>query len=125
VEGALVDAGGDLRHFGSRAATIGLRDPADPARLLASIDLRDAALASSATSSLDGRRPTSLPSALLDGRSRRSLAPDAGASVMAPSCMTADALTKIILATDDREHPMLGRHGATLVLHRPPARVAA
>ncbi len=52
VRSALVNAGGDLRHVGSESVTIRLRDPADPARLVAAIDIRDAALASSASSGL-------------------------------------------------------------------------
>jgi thiamine biosynthesis lipoprotein len=42
----------------------------------------------------------------------------AGASVQAPSCMLADALTKIVLLTGDPAHPLLAAHGACTWLYR-------
>jgi thiamine biosynthesis lipoprotein len=127
IRSALVNAGGDLRHIGAKAATIRLRDPADPSRLVASLALRDRALASSASSGLAGEDSMLAPrrSALIDPRSRRPLGPAAGVSVTAPSCMVADALTKVVLVTGDVHHPMLAAHAAEVVLYRaadgPPA----
>jgi thiamine biosynthesis lipoprotein len=114
----LVNAGGDLRHFGPEAAPVHLRDPADASRLVASVAVGNAALASSATSGLAGASRAVRPSPLIDARSGIPLHAQAGASVLAPSCMVADALTKVVLVTGDRQHPMLRRHGASLVLHR-------
>jgi len=33
--------------------------------------------------------------------------------VLAPDCMTADALTKLVLLSNDPRHPLLQRFGAT------------
>jgi FAD:protein FMN transferase len=127
IRSALVNAGGDLRHVGSKPATIRLRDPADPSRLVAALALRERALASSASSGLagDGLTPAPERSALVDPRSRRPLGPAAGVSVTAPSCMIADALTKVVLVSGDIRHPMLATHAAEVLLYRaadgPPA----
>jgi FAD:protein FMN transferase len=120
IRSALVNAGGDLRHVGNQAATIRLRDPANPSHLIAALALRDRALASSASSGLagDGSTPAPEPSALVDPRSRRPLGPSAGVSVTAPSCMIADALTKVVLVSGDIRHPMLAAHAAEVVLYR-------
>ena len=117
---ALVNAGGDLRHFGPQAAPVHLRDPADASRLVASVAVGNAALASSETSGLatTGAAHAVRPSPLIDARRGVPLQAQAGASVLAPSCMVADALTKVVLVTGDRQHPMLRRHGASLVLYR-------
>jgi thiamine biosynthesis lipoprotein len=120
VQSALVNAGGDLRHLGAEAVEIGLRDPADPSRLLGSIALHDRALASSASSGLAPATEARAKqrSALIDPRCGAPLAPSAGTSVTAPRCMIADALTKVVLVTRDIHHSMLSAHGATVVLYR-------
>ncbi len=120
VASALVNAGGDLRHFGREAAVVHLRDPADPSRLVASIAVRYMALASSATSglSLAAATPADRRSALIDARQRTPLPAAGGASVLAPRCMMADALAKVVLVTGNRSHPMLSTYGAQIVLHR-------
>jgi thiamine biosynthesis lipoprotein len=120
IEWALVNAGGDLRHIGTEAAEIKLRDPADPSRLVATVSVRDMALASSAS---NGLSPTAdagdeRGSTLIDPRCGRPLAAAVGASVIAPRCMMADALTKVVLVTGDTRHAMLEAHGASVVLYR-------
>jgi thiamine biosynthesis lipoprotein len=127
IRSALVNAGGDLRHIGTEATTIGLRDPADPSRRVASLALRDRALASSASTRLGSAAIAQAPrhSALIDPRRQRPIGPSAGVSVAAPQCMIADALTKVVLVSGDIHHPMLIAHGAEVVLYRaadgPPA----
>jgi thiamine biosynthesis lipoprotein len=127
VASALVNAGGDLRHFGRKAATVHLRDPADPSRLVACIAVRDMALASSASNGLwhAAAMPTDRLSALIDARHRTPLAAAAGASVVAPHCMMADALAKVALVTGNRRHPMLSTYGAKIVLYRSAGRAPA
>ena len=60
------------------------------------------------------RRVRDQPAAVA-GRRRR--APVRHASVAAPECLWADALTKIVIASGDAGHPLLARFGAQAWLH--------
>ncbi len=96
LAGGWVNAGGDLRAFGSLAVPIDLRDEMDGGvRRFATIE--------------DGAFATSRRDAA-DGASRH-------ASVAAPRCLWADALTKVVVATADPLHPLLARFGAQAWLH--------
>jgi len=96
VEAGWVNAGGDLRAFGSFALPIRLRDEAaGGARLFATVE--DGAFATSHRVGADG-----------DQRH---------ASVAAPRCLWADALTKIVIATGDARHRLVARLGARAWLH--------
>jgi thiamine biosynthesis lipoprotein len=55
-------------------------------------------------------------SALLDARDGKALIAVRSASVRAGRCAAADALTKVVLATGDYEHPALAAFGATAFL---------
>jgi thiamine biosynthesis lipoprotein len=93
---AVVNAGGDLRVIGRRTERVLLRvAPDSPVH---AIELSDGAVASSASSSLwrfdCSARRVRTPSA--DRRSEAC----SGVSVVAPSCMVADALTKVVLAAE-------------------------
>ncbi|HEX8956562.1 MAG TPA: FAD:protein FMN transferase [Burkholderiaceae bacterium] len=108
---ALVNAGGDLRYHGSEAMVVHLRSPDKPDSMPLAVSLYNEALASSAAGGLDadgmGER-----SALFDGATRRALPAGSAASIIAPTCMEADLLTKVVLASGDPRHPMLSRRGA-------------
>ncbi|HZZ90237.1 MAG TPA: FAD:protein FMN transferase, partial [Caulobacteraceae bacterium] len=84
-----VDAGGDLRVFGRDAARISLRAVGSPSAPL--LELADAAVASSGGDPRVSTRHFDPP------RGAR-VEPEAFASVVAAECMTADALTKVVLA---------------------------
>ena len=109
IPAGVVNAGGDLRVFGSRAERVHVRHPDQPTRLVPLADLSDAALATSAgyfsEQRCAGRRVNALVNPLLQRpcSSRRSV------SVQAPTCMLADALTKIVLVHGDAAEAML-RH---------------
>jgi len=99
IGGGWVNAGGDLRAFGSLAVPIDLRDEIEGGvRRFATIE--------------DGAFATS----------RRDAAPGAlrHASVAAPRCLWADALTKVVVHTADPRHPLLARFGARAWLHARP-----
>jgi FAD:protein FMN transferase len=97
VDEIVVNAGGDMRVAGMRTHRVYLRDPRAPMGTLNPIDLRNSALATSAPCFsrrvLKGR-PVS---ALLDPRTREPYVVNNSISVRAGNCMTADALTKIVL----------------------------
>jgi len=83
-----VNAGGDLRVAGPRLERIALRIL--PASRLRFIGLSDGAVASSAANSILRADGAMLASGCI------------GASVVAPDCMIADALTKVVLAAPVR-----------------------
>ena len=116
VAAGCVNAGGDLRVFGAADFPVQIRDPEMPTRAGRVLHLHDQALATSAgyfSSRLHEGRPTG---ALLDARNGQPVAPGHSASVLAPSCMHADALTKVVIATADPAHPLLAHFGATAFL---------
>lgn len=119
IASGMVNAGGDLRAFGHVPRPVSLRDPLQPARRVHAGWLREGALASSggyldAGRMEDGRILT----AVVDPATGRRLGAAGSYTVLAPTCMLADALTKA-LALDENVHaPYLRRCGArALVLH--------
>ncbi len=94
---AIVNAGGDLRVAGAREEMIHLRG-ASRKGTVGAVSIADAALASS-TSAIDRRRATrGWVGTHLHGRNKIPVATFSSASVIAPTCMVADALTKVVLA---------------------------
>ncbi|MDR3417819.1 MAG: FAD:protein FMN transferase [Nevskia sp.] len=97
VQSALVNAGGDMRAAGPAPRRIWLRHPDAPALGAHQLTLCDQALATSATyfsRRLHGGREVS---PLLDPRSGRPCLDGASVSMLAPDCLHADALTKVVL----------------------------
>lgn len=101
-----VNAGGDLRAFGAVLLPVLLRDE-DSGGVRPFMQLSDAAFA---TSRFGARRSSQIWAA---GR----CGVDAHVSVAAPSCLWADALTKVVAASGDAQHPLLQEHGARAWLH--------
>ena len=98
-----VNAGGDLRAFGAAQLELRLRDEgAGGVRAFAI--LGDGAFATSHFTAASRSR--------LHGAAR-----PAHASVAAPACLWADALTKVVAASGDAAHPALARFGAQAWLH--------
>lgn len=99
---ALVNAGGDLAAFGEEARLIHVRHPRDPRSTVCAVNVKDEALASSARRFDLFHSAEVENSAIIDPVSGKSANIIDGVTVRAPSCMTADALTKIgmILGTD-------------------------
>ncbi|WP_035053445.1 FAD:protein FMN transferase [Andreprevotia chitinilytica] len=119
LEQACVNAGGDLRHIGQGPLPIHLRHPGNPARLTETYPLDNAALASSASNGLTPADQQHAPT-LLQGQSGMPLRRNCGVTIVAPSCMHADALTKIVLSSENPEHPMLARyHARVAAFHAP------
>lgn len=111
VISGIVNAGGDIRVFGSTSRQVHLRSPASPTQFCGMLCLRNRAVATSAI--------YFMPDALIDGRSRRGLTSSISVTVAARDCMTADALTKIVFALRERVAPLLKRYRAdALILDR-------
>jgi thiamine biosynthesis lipoprotein len=96
IDSALVNAGGDLRCFGPAAQRVHVRDPRAPWRLLPLAELRNGAIATSATYFSLRRRAGRDVCAQVDPRGGRGV-PAGSVSVAARRCITADAWTKVLL----------------------------
>ena len=106
LSGGWVNAGGDLRCFGSATVELQLRNE-QHGGVVNFGRLSDGAFA---TSCFGADTCSTLSAA---GRvSTRS-----HVSVTAPLCLLADALTKVVAASDNAEHPLLSRAGARAWLH--------
>ena len=105
-----VNAGGDLRVFGALELPVVLRDERNGG-VRPFCSLSDGALATShfAASSRSTLFTTQRAGAA-DSAERH-------VSVAAPTCLMADALTKIVAAAGRADHPLLARHGAIAWLH--------
>ncbi len=112
VRSAIVNAGGDLRVLGREPRPIHLRDPLDPRRLRFAGFLGNGAIATSETATLV---PPHRGSIAADARSY---------SVLAPTCVAADALTKALALSGRTDAPWLARFGATALITAPLAQAA-
>ena len=108
----LVNAGGDLAAFGPDAAPVHIRDPRCPGRILCRVDVRNEALASSGGFLDPFRSSDAAASAVIDPSTRRPARRVYGATVRAPSCVVADALTKVVMIAGAPAATLLARYGA-------------
>jgi thiamine biosynthesis lipoprotein len=116
VTAGMVNAGGDIRVFGSTSHLIHLRRPSEPARAAGVVRLHERALATSGIY-FARRHHRGLPvSRLLDGRTCRSSRELIGVTVAAADCMTADALTKIVFVLGEKAAPLLAHYRADALL---------
>jgi thiamine biosynthesis lipoprotein len=116
IPSGLVNAGGDLVAFGQDPQTIHIRNPRDPLRLMCSVEVIDEALASTARRFDLSRSADTTGSAIVDPRTRRPVHLMDGATVRAPSCMVADALTKIVMICGAGATQLLGHYNASALL---------
>jgi thiamine biosynthesis lipoprotein len=112
VSSGIVNAGGDLRVFGPTSHAIHLRNPAEPTLTSWLLRVRSRALATSALyfSRCNRHGP------LINGQIGRALTDLFSVTVVAPDCMTADALTKIVFTLRENSVPLLKRHRADALL---------
>jgi FAD:protein FMN transferase len=123
--GGLVNAGGDLAAFGPRAVPVHIRDPREPSRLLAQVEVMNEALASSGGRFDPSGSPAAMAPAVIDARTRQPARAVAGVTVRARSCMLADALTKVAMIAGEAASDLLDDFAASalLVLHTGEMRV--
>jgi len=111
-----VNAGGDLRRFGPHRENVQLRLAGGRAGEPV-VELGDAAMASSAGRVASRRVDGRWRGVHLDGRRRRSVAARRSVSVVASSCMVADALTKVVLADRRVGRRLLQQYDAVACLY--------
>jgi thiamine biosynthesis lipoprotein len=115
----IVNAGGDLRVFGSTSQVIHLRHPSEPSQVAGAVRLRERAMATSGIYFARRRYRGRSISPMIDGRTGRSSRELISVSVAASDCMTADALTKIVFALRERAAGLLAQqHADGLLLER-------
>ena len=110
---ASVNAGGDLRVIGADAELIHLRCGEPCADALPILEVCDGAVASSGS----GPDLETAGAVHIDGTSRIRVPRGRFATVVAPTCMAADALTKPVLARGTAPDGLLERYGATAHLY--------
>ena len=111
-----VNAGGDLRLFGNHPEPLLLRDPVNPARILKAGEIHIGAAATSARYFHRRRKNSTIVTPLVHGRNRRMLNLCDSITVLASTCIWADALTKVLAADLQRGAALLGRFHAKAVL---------
>jgi thiamine biosynthesis lipoprotein len=119
----LVNAGGDLATFGAWPESVHIRDPRRPGGVLCKIEIADAALASSACwFDPVGCNGCSIATTI-DPATRKPAAEIAGATVRAPSCIVADALTKIVMIRGPRAAELLKSYQSSALFVSPAGEV--
>jgi thiamine biosynthesis lipoprotein len=116
IGAACVNAGGDLRGFGDVDFPVVVRDPQLPTQAGHHLFIREQALATSACYFSARAHEGLACSALVDGADGSPVVHARSASVVAPRCMLADGLTKLVMASGDASHPLLARFSATAFL---------
>src|SRR5262249_48327063 len=109
----LVNAGGDLAVFGSRMEAVHVRNPRDPGHAFFLIDIKNQALASSGPRFDPDGSVDPNGAAIIDPRSRSRAGGIIAATVRAPACMIADALTKVVMIQGPAAAGLLDHYGAS------------
>lgn len=112
VNGAVVNAGGDLRVFGSQPSTVYIRHPAQPQLFAQTVQLRNCAMATSSPCFTEKRWCGKSVSHLVNPIARSAITGATSVSVRASECWLADALTKVVLNAPQRAHKLLAEYRA-------------
>ncbi|MGA7325688.1 MAG: FAD:protein FMN transferase [Rhodomicrobium sp.] len=115
----LVNAGGDLAVFGTTPHPIHIRDPGNPRRLLCNVALCNEAFASSGPSFDPLTFHAAHASAIIHPATQRQVCTGEGVTVRASSCVTADALTKIVMIAGPESTDLLDHYGASALIVSP------
>ena len=109
---ACMNAGGDLRVRGPATEQVRLDADLAPSALLPVVQLRNGSMASSGARRAAG---AALNGVYIDGTTQRA-APLRFVSVLAPDCVVADALTKVVMAKGERSLGVLRAFGARAIM---------
>ena len=111
-----INAGGDLRVAGPHSESVLLRVEAPPAETAPVVRLSEGSLATS-TGRRGAPRNSDAGGPHFHGARRTTVGRRTAASVIAPDCLDADALTKVVLALGVRSAAILRRYQATAFMH--------
>ena len=96
VDEVVINAGGDLRVKQWQGHRVGIKTPACGEQATADVPMQDAALATTAAYYFDKGE-----SGIVDPHTKQAVFDDRSISVFAPSCIVADALTKVVLLAEN------------------------
>jgi FAD:protein FMN transferase len=116
VTAGIVNAGGDLRTFGSPSELVYVRHPAEPTRIAGAVRLRERAMATSGIYFERRKYRGKYVGPILDGRTSQSARELISVSVAAAECMVADALTKIVFGLREKAAGLLAQYRADALL---------
>jgi FAD:protein FMN transferase len=108
----LVNAGGDVAVFGPCPHPIQIRDPRDPGHLMCQVGLSNGAIASSGDYFDPFRSMAAIGATIIDPHNGNPARAIRGATVRAPRCMLADALTKVVMVAGPSAIDILGHYQA-------------
>ncbi len=112
VRDAVVNAGGDMRVMGEAARPIHVRCPTDHRRLVPAGLLQNGAVATSSSMATVAKGGAPLTAQSGSMRSGASCTDAKAYSVVAPTCLLADALTKVLVQVGDIHADYFGYFGA-------------
>ena len=115
VRSAMVNAGGDLAAFGADARAIHIRDPRSPGELMCQVEVSNQALASSARRFDPFHSTDTVDAAVIEPDTQMPARSVHGATVCAPSCMVADALTKVVMISGTQAAAPLAHYRASAI----------
>jgi FAD:protein FMN transferase len=121
VAAGRVNAGGDLRLFGPRSGVIHVRTGGPQGVFLPLLDLADGAVATSAYGGQRRRVGGRWATPLIDPRCGLPMMSTRTVSVVASTCMIADALTKVVALQAGAAAGILTQYGASATLLSPAA----
>lgn len=110
--------------MGDHAQPVHIRDPGDPTRAIFAGLLRNGAIATSCAAATRRTIRGVGASALVGSRDRAPILDTNAYSVLAPRCVVADTLTKVVAQTGRTAAPYLERFGATALVIPPRAAAA-
>jgi thiamine biosynthesis lipoprotein len=115
IEEAVINAGGDLRVIGQQAHAINLRERVNEGAYIPLGELRDGAIASSSTrfgrTNMKGGK-----SYLINPKTRKYIEDDLSYSIVAPTCVVADSLTKVLAIEKNIYAPYFKKFGAIPII---------
>jgi len=119
VTAGIVNAGGDLRTFGSPSELVYVRHPVEPTRIAGAVRLRERAMATSGIYFELRKYRGRYVGPIVDGRTSQPACELISVSVAAAECMVADAMTKIVFALREKAAGLLAQyHADALLLER-------
>ncbi len=114
IRSGSVNAGGDMRVFGEVAQVIQIRSPSSPQALIQVGSMKQGAIATSGL--YFAKRDTSVKSYMVNPLNQHHMEFSESYSVIAPECVYADALTKVVSITGNIHHPCLGQFSAQAMM---------
>ncbi len=112
----IVNAGGDLAAFGALAQSAHIRHPRHPGRVACRVEFANEALATTARRFDPLQSAETAGSAIVDPHGQTPANAIDGVTVRAPSCMVADALTKIVMISGADSAGLLECYRASALL---------